>query len=198
MKPEAIETAKSLLSNRGIAVKDENLFAFLGEKEVFRALLIMGANPNHFDTYFGAPILSLAFSRNEYAEFKLLLEFGANPNSISSGDRTKAEIIFEMVTYYPSRIRFFTCLIKHKVNLNILHPESGETLLCYKIRMSYRVSSEIIEILLKNGASPNTPNRDDTTVFDWIDNGVVEVSEDIVRLLNEYKSKRGVSMIKSK
>ncbi len=185
MSPKKIEEAKMLLKRQQIAIPDENLFEFSKEKEMLQTLLQMGVNPNEFDTYFKVPILALAFSRIDYARFKLLLDLGANPNVVSSTDATGAEIIFEMLASYPSRIRFLDCLLKHKVNLNILHPQTGETLLSWRMKFSY--STQLIELLLKYGASPNFPNAKGLTLFDEINKGMITVKQDVLALLNAYK-----------
>jgi ankyrin repeat protein len=181
------DKAKEILESRFIPVKDEMLFKFISDKEVVEALLVMGANPNYYDTYFNCPILSLAYSRDEYSVFKLLLEHGANPNVTSSTDMDKRNIIFEAIWSRANGInRYLKTLIKYKVDLNVKEPKSGEPLIMWSLSTGYYIA-EIIELLLKSGADINLKSDAGLNIFDLVAKNQVKLDQQVIMLINSYK-----------
>jgi ankyrin repeat protein len=182
------DEALDLLGNRHlIPIQNSYLDGFMSDKEVFEALLIMGADPNYVEPYFKVPILSLAHSRNYYHAFKTLLEHGANPNVVSSVDSAKTNIVFEIILYYTSNLRYLKLMLKHQVDLNVNHPKTMDRLLTWILKTG-RVSQEQIQLMLENGCDPNQKNGDGSTIFNLIDNDQIKLNETIISLLNKYKT----------
>jgi hypothetical protein len=209
------EQAKQILESRYISIEDENLNTFINDKEVFEALLVMGANPNYvFYDVWGqeSNILGKVVYNTLFNQFKLLLKYGANPNSVSiiqrkkSPDDIKAEekenIMFDIVAN--AGWRFFQEILKYDVNLNVLSPLYGDTLLIYVLRRKCIYHNgkhkQTVELMLKHGVNVNQKNVNNISIFDLIERPTsatsefdaratnkFEVDDDIFSLLEEYK-----------
>lgn len=162
------EQAKQILENRFIDSKAEMLYEFITDKEVFEALLINGISPDSSDNHFKKPILSLAYTKNEYNSFKLLLDHGANPNietATEYSSELKWPLIFSIVNYYPRHKNFFKKIIKHDVDFTALDTNKNNSLLHAGVLAS-SPSSEMIEFLLKKGIDHSLKNNDGSTALD--------------------------------
>lgn len=168
------------------ALHSSHLNTYMADKAIVEALLVHGADPNYFEPYFKVPILSLAESRRNYDAFKLLLEYGANPNVQSSVDGNKANIVNRHVIFYMDNRKYFKLLLKAKVDLNILHPVSGDTLLMETIMIS-PLATELVQTMIDNGADPNLKNRDGISIYDLIDQGKIKTNSSLIRILDKYR-----------
>jgi ankyrin repeat protein len=160
--------AKEILENRFVEVKDEMLYEFLTDKEVFEALLISGISPNSSDNYFKKPILSLAYNKKEYNSFKLLLDYGADPNieiETEYSSEFKWSLIFSIVHYYPQHKNYFKKIIKHDVNFAALDVNKNNSLLHICVLAS-SPSAEMAEFLLNKGVDRSLKNNDRYTALD--------------------------------
>jgi len=160
--------AKEILENRFIDSKDEMLFEFITDKEVFEALLVNGISPDSSDNSFKKPILSLAYTRNEYNSFKLLLDHGADPNiemETYYSSEMKWPLVFSMVSCYPQDKRFFKKIVKHNVNFDALDVNKNNSLLHASLLAS-SPSVEMVEFLLSKGVDRTLKNNDGFTAMD--------------------------------
>lgn len=171
------------------ALHSSHLDTYMADKAIVEALLVHGADPNYLEPYFKVPILSLAESRRHYDAFKLLLEYGANPNAQSCLDGNKTNIVHGLVILNSSKDnnKYFKLLLKAKVDLNILHPVSGDTLLMEKIMVS-PLATELFQTMIDNGADPNLKNRDGFTIYDLIDQGKISSGRSLMKILDKYRA----------
>ncbi len=181
------EKALLILLKNQVDANGKHIFKALGNPELLEALLVCGADANHFDTYFNVPVLSLAHSRQELSEFKLLLEHGANPDSPSSVFENREPIIFEVVSAQQGVDSFLRPMIKAGIDLNQLHPESGQTVLQHAASRYY-VSGENLEFLIENGADPNLKNKHGQTLYDLIDTGEIKLHKPILLALRKHQT----------
>ncbi|AWH85238.1 hypothetical protein HYN59_08955 [Flavobacterium album] len=176
-----------LLKNQNLLpVNNNDLFRFMKEKEVFEALLANGADPDYTDSYFKFPILSLAYSHGYYPAFKLLLEYGAHPNVPSTITAEKTDLLFDLFFSYVKNKKYVDVLAKHKVNFNVILPDTGETLLEWMLRYS-PLATDAIKTILENGGDPNLPNKDGKTVFDLANNGEIRIIDSLMPLLDQLR-----------
>lgn len=187
MEKMTLENARSILKKHKLEADGKHLFDAFGNIEVFEALLAAGADANHFNTYFNVPILSLAYSRKEYTNFKLLLEYGANPDIPSSVFENREPIIFEIASPQKGVDSYLRPMIKAGIDLNQWHPESGYTLLQHAASRYY-VSLENLEFLIENGADPNLPNQDGVTLYNLIDSEKIKLRKPMVLALKKHQT----------
>jgi len=187
MEKMTLKEAKSILKKHNLEANGKHLFDAFGNMELFEALLAAGADANHFDTYFNVPILSLAYSRQEYTNFRLLLEYGANPDTPSSVFENREPIIFEIASPQTGVDSYLRPMIKAGIDLNQMHPDSGYTLLQHAASRYY-VSLENLEHLIAKGADPNLPNRDGQTLYDLIDNGKINLRKWVLLALKKHQA----------
>ncbi|RZJ70295.1 ankyrin repeat domain-containing protein [Flavobacterium sp.] len=185
MAKMTLDKARSVLKKHKVEANGKHLFDAFGNPELFEALLVAGADSNHFDTEFNVPILSLAYSRQEYPEFALLLQHGANPDVPSSTDVARTPILFEIVSSDPDG--YLSLMIQANADLNQFHPETGNTLIMHAAT-HYYVSLEMLEVLIKNGADSNLPNRDGFTIYDLIDQGKVSFHKPNLLFLKKHQT----------
>ncbi|WP_347068071.1 ankyrin repeat domain-containing protein [Flavobacterium sp. WV_118_3] len=187
MEKMTLKEAQSILKKHNLEAEGKHLFDAFGNIKLFEALLVAGADANHFNTYFNVPILSLAYSRQEYTNFRLLLEYGANPDTPSSVFENREPIIFEIASPQKGVDGFLYLMIKAGIDLNQMHPESGYTLLQHAASR-YFVSLENLEHLIAKGADPNLPNRDGQTLYDLIDNGKINLRKWVLLALKKHQT----------
>lgn len=163
-----IAQAKKILENRFVDPSGGMLFEFITDKEVFEALLVNGISPDNSDNYFKKPILSLAYTRKEYNSFKLLLDYGADPNiemETYYSSEMKWPLVFSMVSSYPQDKRFFKKISKHGVDFKAMDVNRNNSLLHASLSAS-SPSVEMVEFLLSKGVDRNLKNNDGYTVMD--------------------------------
>lgn len=179
--------AKSILTKHNLEADGKNIFNAFNKIELLEALLIAGADANYVEPQFNVTVLSLAHSRNEYTNFRLLLEYGANPDTPLSTFVNGEPIIFEIASPQKGVDSFLRPMINAGINLNQLHPESGYTLLQHAASRYY-VSLENLEFLIENGADPNFPNRDGLTLYDLFNDGKISLPKRIVIALKKHQT----------
>lgn len=178
--------AKSILKKNNLEADGKYLFNAFNDTEVFKALLAAGADPNHLEVEFDVPILSLAYSRQEYVPFMLLIQYGANPDVPSSTNADRTPIIFEMVDPQTGIDRYLWHMIQANANLNQLHPQTGYTLLMHSASRYY-VSIDTLEYLIARGANPNLPNKAGFTIYDLIDEGKINLHKPELLMLKKHQ-----------
>jgi len=176
-----------LLQSRGLLPVDNNiLFKYMKEKDVFEALLVHGADPDYYDSYFKYPMLSVAHNSGYFPAFKLMLEYGATPNVLSMVRAERTDLLFDLFFSYVRNKKYVDALAKNGVNFNVIDPHSGETLLEFMLRYS-PIATDAIITMLEGGADPNFPNRDGKTIFDLIASGEIKVIDRLLPLLEEHR-----------
>lgn len=162
------QQAKQILEDRFVPSNGEMLYEFISDKEIFEALLINGVSPNSSENSSEEPILSLAFSLEEYQAFKLLLDHGADPNiktSTNYSSEAKWPLIFSIVNDHPRNIRFFKKIIKHDIDYSVLDENKGNTLMHVDL-LSSTSSLKMISFLAEKGVDPLIKNKEGKTVLD--------------------------------
>lgn len=176
-----------LLQNQNLLpVSNDALFRFMSNKEVFEALLANGANPNYNDSYFKFPILSLAYSHGHYQAFKLLLEYGADPNVPSTIRAEKTDLLFDLFFSYVKNKKYVDVLAKNGINFNVILPDTGETLLEWMLRY-YPLATDALKTILENGGDPNLPNRHGKNIFELAESGDIRVISSLMPLLEQLR-----------
>jgi len=176
-----------LLQSRDLLPVDNNvLFQYMKEKEVFEALLIHGADPDYYDSYFKYPMLSVAHNSGYFQAFKLMLEYGASPNVPSMLRAEKTDLLFDLFFSYVRNKKYVDALAKNGVNFNITLPETGETVLEWMLRYS-PIATDAIKTILEHGGDPNFPNGNGKTIYDLIADGEIKVINMLMPLLDERK-----------
>ncbi|WP_294818964.1 hypothetical protein [uncultured Flavobacterium sp.] len=176
-----------LLQSRDLLPVDNNvLFRYMKEKDVFEALLIHGADPDYYDSYFKYPILSVAHNSGYFQAFKLMLEHGATPNVPSMLRAEETDLLFDLFFSYVKNKKYVDALAKHGVNFNVTDPRSGETLLEFMLRHS-PIAIDAITTIVQSGGDPNFPNRDGKTVFDLIGSGEISVIDRLMPILEQRR-----------
>ncbi|MGQ2981951.1 hypothetical protein [Flavobacterium sp.] len=179
--------ALELLQSRNLLPVNNNvLFQYMKEKEVFEALLIHGADPDYYDSYFKYPMLSVAYNSNYFQAFKLMLEYGAHPNVPSMLRAEKTDLLFDLFFSYVRNKKYVDALAKNGINFNVIDPHSGGTVLEFMLRY-YPIATDAIRTIVEGGGDPNFPNRDGKTIFDLIDGGEVKVIDRLMPMLEERR-----------
>lgn len=181
-----LKEAQSILKKHNLEADGKHLFDAFNNFELLEALLVAGADANYVETQFNVPVLSLAYSRQEYTNFGLLLEYGANPDVPSSVFTNREPIIFEIASPQTGVDGFLYLMIKAGIDLNQMHPESGYTLLQHAASRYY-VSLENLEHLIEKGADPNLPNRDGQTLYDLIDSEKIKLDKPVLLALKKHQ-----------
>lgn len=176
-----------LLQSRDLLPVDNNvLFRYMKEKDVFEALLVHGADPDYYDSYFKYPMLSVAHNSNYFQAFKLMLEYGATPNVPSMIRAEKTDLLFDLFFSYVRNKKYVDALAKNGVNFNVIDPNSGGTVLEFMLR-NYPIATDAIITILEGGGDPNFPNRDGKTIFDFIANREIKVIDRLMPMLEERR-----------
>ncbi len=176
-----------LLQSLGLLPVDNNvLFRYMKEKEVFEALLIHGADPDYADSYLKFPMLSLAHNSGNFPAFKLLLEYGANPNEPSMIRTEKTDLLFDLFFSYVRNKKYIDALAKSGVNFNVILPDTGETLLEWMLRYS-PIATDALKTIVNGGGDPNFPNRHGNSIFELIASGEISVIPSVMVLLETHR-----------
>lgn len=181
------QQALELLRSRDLLPVNNNvMFQYMKEKEVFEALLIHGADPDYYDSYFKYPMLSVAHNSNYFQAFKLMLEYGATPNVPSMIRAEKTDLLFDLFFSYVRNKKYVDALAKNGVNFNVTDPNSGGTVLEFMLRY-YPIATDAIITIVEGGGDPNFPNRDGKTIFDLIANEEIKVIDRLMPMLEERR-----------
>lgn len=180
------QTLELLQSRDLLPVNNNVLFQYMKEKEVFEALLIHGADPDYYDSYFKYPMLSVAHNSGYFQAFKLMLEYGASPNVPSMLRAEKTDLLFDLFFSYVRNKKYVDTLAKNGVNFNITLPETGETVLEWMLRYS-PIATDAIKTILEYGGDPNFPNGNGKTIYDLIGDGEISVIDSLMPLLDERR-----------
>lgn len=176
-----------LLQSRDLLPVDNNvLFRYMKEKDVFEALLVHGADPDYYDSYFKFPMLSVAHNSNYFQAFKLMLEYGATPNVPSMIRAEKTDLLFDLFFSYVRNKKYVDALAKNGVNFNVIDPHSGASVLEFMLRY-YPIATDAIVTILEGGGDPNFPNRDGKTIFDLVASGEIKVIDRLMPMLEERR-----------
>ncbi len=187
MEKMTLKEAKSILKKYKLEADGKHLFDAFNNFGLLEALLMVGADANYIEAQFNVPVLSLAYSRQEYTNFRLLLDYGANPDVPSSVFTNREPIIFEIASPQTGVDGFLYLMIKAGIDLNQMHPESGYTLLQHAASRYY-VSLENLEHLIEKGADPNLPNRDGQTLYDLIDSEKIKLGKPVLLALKKHQT----------
>lgn len=179
----SIEVAKLLLdkgADTNIINKDGKTAFMLARSHgaigVVQLLLEYGADPNSVDEY-GRTVFMEACDKGYLSIVKLLLEQGTDANSTDEYGRSVL-----MNACIKGNVGLIDLLLQYDANPNFIDPIAHWTPLIYTCSYPFDEGTDIIKLLLKNGAHINTVNKEGKTALDIArDNGF----ETIIKLLKQ-------------
>ncbi|AWH86248.1 hypothetical protein HYN59_14515 [Flavobacterium album] len=178
------ENAQSILKKHTIEADAKHLADAYDNIELFEALLAAGADPNYM-VEGSTPLFMDAYGRSKYFPFKLLMEYGADPNRPYKNDPKSPNVIFDMASTSGPGM-FFWPMLEAGLELNAFHPVTGENLVTYMVRQPYS-SVDVLKNLLENGADPNLPNKNGFTIYELLAQNKIRTRKPEFFLLKKYE-----------
>lgn len=180
----APEKALSILREHKLEADAKHLADAYDNIELFEALLAAGADPNYLVDG-SKPVFMEAYGRSKYFPFKLLMEYGADPNKPYKNDPASPNVIFDMTSTTGPGMYFWP-MLEAGLDLNGFHPVTGENLVTYMVRQPYS-SVDVLKNLLENGADPNLPNKNGLTIYELMAKNKMRTRKAEFFLLKQYE-----------
>ncbi|MCH2045663.1 MAG: hypothetical protein MK212_16220 [Saprospiraceae bacterium] len=151
------DAALALLAERKIDNSASSFFIHRDDAEVMKALVKVGLDPEQTSLRMSREhILETAYTSGDSKLFSNLLKAGASPNIPCSSSTHKEPFLFTVAhSSQKSPSRFLKAMVKYGVDLNVIHPSSGWSILHVFVTSENKLKP--LKYLVENGALIHNP-----------------------------------------